>query len=527
MTAPLPDVIEGLLLPSAYDHPVERVELIQTHISYVLLAGAFAYKVKKPLDLHFLDYSTLERRRLMCEEEVRLNRRLCAEAYVGVPAIVRDGDAYRIGGPGEAVEYAVKMHRMPRERMLPDLLARGEATQTHVRSLARRIAAFHRDAATDDRITRFGSVETLQSIWEENFEQTESHVGDTITAAQRDGIRAYVERFLRNNAALIDERARAGRIRDCHGDLRADAVVIHEDGSICVMDCIEFSDRIRCSDVASDIGFLAMDFEFRGRADLADELLAAYLGEAPDATLPLVLDLYRCHRAYVRGKVDGMQLDEPEVPEEQRRTARARAQAYFSLAHRYATASYPRTLVMMIGLSGSGKSYVADAIACRIGAAVVSSDVVRRETEAVEAPPRPGVPYSSGGYSPEARARVYDEMHRQTALHLAQGRSVVLDATHISRGDRLAARRLARDPGARFLAVHVIADETLVRARLDERATAGEVVSDARWGVYVGQRDRFEPPDELAERELVRIDSGRPLHENVVEVLKRIASAAE
>ncbi len=238
MTAPLPDVIEGLLLPSAYDHPVERVELIQTHISYVLLAGDFAYKVKKPLDLHFLDYSTLERRRLMCEEEVRLNRRLCAEAYLGVSTIVRHGDAYRIGGPGEAVEYAVKMNRMPQERMLPQLLARGEATQTHVRMLARRIAAFHRDAATDERIARFGSVEMLQSIWEENFDQTASHVGDTITATQRDGIRAYVERFLRDNGALIDERARAGRIRDCHGDLRSDAVVIHEGGAICVMDCI-------------------------------------------------------------------------------------------------------------------------------------------------------------------------------------------------------------------------------------------------------------------------------------------------
>ncbi|MBI5285214.1 MAG: AAA family ATPase [Chloroflexi bacterium] len=527
MTAPLPDVIRGLLAPSAYDHAVGRVELIQTHISYVLLAGDFAYKVKKPLDLHFLNYSTLERRRLMCEEEVRLNRRLCAEAYVGVSSIVRDGDAYRIGAPGEAVEYAVKMHRMLRERMLPELLARGEASEAHVRALARRIAAFHRDAATDERIAGFGSVETLQSIWEENFEQTASHVGDTITAAQRDGIRAYVERFLRDNAALIDERARAGRIRDCHGDLRSDAVVIHEDGSICVMDCIEFSDRIRCSDVASDIGFLAMDFEFRGRPDLADELLAAYLGDAPDETLPLVLDFYRCHRAYVRGKVDGMQLDEPEVPEEQRRAARARAQAYFSLAHRYATARHPQTLVMMIGLAGSGKSYVANAIACRMGAAVVTSDVVRREMADERAVSSPGAPYGSGAYSIESRARVYDEMHRRAVQHLAQGRSVVLDATHISRGDRLAARRLAQDAGARLLAVHVVADETTVRARLDERTAAGDAVSDARWNVYLSQRERFEPPDELSEADLVRIDSGRPLHENVVEVLKGIASAAE
>jgi hypothetical protein len=222
-----------------------------------------------------------------------------------------------------------------------------------------------------------------------------------------------------------------------------------------------------------------------------------------------------------------MQLDEPEVPEEQRRAARVRAQAYFALAHRYATARQPQTLVMMIGLAGSGKSYVASAIACRVGGAVVSSDVVRREAAAMDAAPRPGVPYGAGAYSSEARARVYEELHRRAAGHLAQGRSVVLDATHIRRGDRLAARRLAQDAGARFLAVHVIADEATVRARLDERAAAGAAVSDARWDVYLGQRERFEPPDELSETELVRIDSGRPLHENVARVWERIVSAAQ
>lgn len=523
MSAPLPDVISGLLSSSAYSHAAENVELIQTHVSYVLLAGEFAYKVKKQLDLHFLDYSTLERRRLMCEEEVRLNRRLCPDAYLGVSRIVRSGDRFIVDGEGEAVEYAVKMRRMPHERMLPGLLVSSTATPADIARVAHVVSAFHRDAETNDYIAGFGGVETLRTNWQENFDQTEAQVGRTITPDERDAIRGYVKRFLHENDALVAERAASGRVRDCHGDLRSDSIVIRDDGSICVMDCIEFSDRIRFGDVASDVAFLAMDLEFRGRVGLADEFVAAYLGETPDETLPLVLDYYRCYRAYVRGKVEAIESDEPEVPDAERRAAAERARAYFALAHRYATVRYPRTLVMMIGLSGSGKSYVAAALAGRLGAAHVSSDAVRSSVPA-GAPTTPDLPYGAGGYAEAARARVYDELHRRAERHLELGRSVVLDATYMRREDRIAARRIAETSGVRFLAVEVTAAADVVRERMTRR-TDDATPSDARWGIYLEQRRRFEPADEIADDEIVRVNGGAPLRTSVEAVLERLLAA--
>ncbi len=525
MAAPLPDVIAGLLLPSAYAHPARDIELIQTHVSYVVLAGDFVYKVKKQLDLHFLDYSTLEKRRHMCEEEVRLNRRLCSDTYLGVSRIVRSGDRFVVDADGEPVEYAVKMRRMPHERMLPQLLGRGAVTPYDIARIAHVVAAFHRGAGTSDYIASFGGIETLRANWQENLDQTDAQVGRTILAAERDAIRDYVGRFLRENEALIAERVASGRVRDCHGDLRSDSIVIREDSSICVMDCIEFSDRIRFGDVASDVAFLAMDLEFRGRADLADEFVAAYLGETPDETLPLVLNFYRCYRAYVRGKVDGIESGEPEVPDEERRAAAERAHAYFALAHRYAAVRYPRSLVMMVGLSGSGKSYVAAALAGRIGAAHVSSDAVRASV--VEgAAAGPGLAYGAGAYAAEARARVYDELRRRAAAHLALGRPVVLDATHMRRADRDATRHIAEAANVSFLAVEVAASDELVREHMARRDGA-VTVSDARWDVYIEQRRRVEPPDELPPDEIMRIDGGAPLRASVEAVMARLASVAE
>jgi predicted kinase len=324
---------------------------------------------------------------------------------------------------------------------------------------------------------------------------------------------------LLNNSTLIAGRAAEGRTRDCHGDLRADAIVIGEDGEICVMDCIEFNDRIRYGDVAGDIAFLAMDLDFRGRPDLADEVISAYLGEADDETLPCVLNFYRCYRAYVRGKVESMQLDESEVPEEQRRASQARAGAYFDLACSYAATAYPRAAVMTVGLSGSGKSYLAGGIAGRLGAALLSSDTTRRRLLGMRPGEHAHVPYGQGIYAEQTRERVYGEMHARAADHLRQGRSVILDATYASRTDRDAAQRVARTAGVPLVAVEVVADEAAVRSHLARRAGEPQAASDARWAIYLAQRSRFEPPDELLAGARVRVDGARPLRENVERVL--------
>jgi hypothetical protein len=514
----LPPLIEDLLRPEAYPHPAWDIELLQTHISYVVLAGDYAYKVKKPVDLGFVDYSTLERRRRMCEEEVRLNARLCPEAYLGVVPITLVGERHVVGGAGVPVEHAVKMRRMPRERMMPSMLERGEVTRAHGRELAREIATFHERAADRAEAASFGGVETVRGNWAENIEQVAPYVGRTLSRETFDAIGDYVADADGRHAALIEERKREGRVRECHGDLRTDSVVIHDDGSICVMDCIEFSERLRFSDVAADIAFLAMDLEFRGHEALSDELLASYLGVTADDTLPVLMPFYKCYRAYVRGKVESLQTDEPEVDEEQRVAAGRRATQYFALAERYAAQRFPQALVMMVGLSGSGKSYVAHALAARIGAVALSTDALRKR--------RAGVPLRESigaeAYTGAARDEVYVAMMDVAREHLHQHRSVVLDATFILRAHRALARELGAGTGVPVLVSHVLADDEEVRRRLDARARAGGVPSDADWAVYLNQREQFEPLADLAADDVLVLDGGAPVEVSVDRAVARL-----
>ncbi|HYM15007.1 MAG TPA: AAA family ATPase [Dehalococcoidia bacterium] len=527
MRGPLPELIEALRSPTAYDHDAAGIELIQTHISYILLAGRFAYKIKKPVDLGFVDYLTLERRRFMCEEEVRLNRRLCAEVHLGVVPITRSDAGYRVDGAGDVVEYAVQMRRIPRDRMLPDLLAHNSVTRHHIRRIAGVIAGFHARAHGDNSIARYGRTEVLRLNWDENLAQAAPFVGATVTHEQQAAIAEYVTAFLGGQSALIEARADGGRTRDCHGDLRCDAIVLGEDDSVCIMDCIEFNDRLRFGDVAGDIGFLAMDLDARRRPDLADELMSAYLADVDDETLPCVLDFYRSYRAYVRGKVESMESDEPEVPASERALARERACAAFALAHGYARASRPPAVVLMLGLSGAGKSHIAAALSCRIGAALVRSDTMRRRLYEASGGAPPGMPapaaYDRGAYAADVRARVYAEIHAAAEGHLAAGRPVLLDATYGRRSDRDSARRLAAQAGVPLLAVHIVSDEAVVRERLDRRARDPRAVSDARWETYLAQRRRFEPPDEIAPHQLLRLDGAADLHQNVGLALDAVA----
>lgn len=516
----LPPLIRGLLAPEAYPHPVDRVDLVQTHISYVLLAGDYVYKVKKPLDLGFLDYSTLEKRRFYCQEEVRLNDRLCPGTYLGVSSIVETPDGFRIDAPGEPLEYAVRMRRLPAHRMMPELLARGEVTPAMVRALGRRLADLHASAETDNRIASFGRMETVSANWRENFEQTEPYVGRTVTREQFETIRVYVERFLADNADLVERRADEGRARDCHGDLRADAVVFRED-AVCIFDCIEFNDRIRFSDVASDLAFLAMDLDFRGFPGLADELVGAYIGRSLDSTLPPVLNFYRCYRAYVRAKVDGFQVDETEVPEAQREEARRKAQAYFRLAEAYAGQPEPRAVIAMSGLTGSGKSYLGDALAGRLGAYVTWSDVVRKQLAGISPTDPAQVPFQAGIYSPEMTARTYAALVETAKPFAARGRPVVLDATFLAAEQRALARDLARETGARFLLVECRASEEVTRKRFGLR-TRGPAISDGRPEIYESQRSAYEPPDELPPEERLSLDTDASLPDLLAAVLSRL-----
>ncbi len=510
----LPPHIEGLLSPDAYSHDVDAVELRQTHISYLLFAGDFVYKVKKPLDLGFLDFSTLDKRHHFCVEELRLNRRLCQRTYLDVVNIVAADGTYRADAEGDVVDYAVKMRRLPDGGMMTPMLERGGVDAAQMRDLGRRIAAFHGESERGPEIDALSGLETVATNWRENFEQTESNIGRTVTRAQFDETKRYVDATLEREAALFEQRVRDGKARDCHGDLRADAVCFEPDG-VCIFDCIEFNERFRFSDVAADIAFLAMDMEARGRQELSDELMATYLGATLDSTLPLLMPFYKCYRAYVRGKVDGFQLDQPEIGDEQKAAVTEGAKRSFELAHAYARQITPPTLIITVGVTGSGKSYLANGLAARVGAAVFSSDIVRKRLLDIEPTERHVEEIDSGVYSAASTEQTYGALLDEARPWLERGQAVVLDASYLLASHREAARRVANDADVRFVVLDCQADEALVKQRLEERAAKAGVVSDGRWEIYQVQQQRREPLDDVPAAARVEIDAAQPLREQI------------
>jgi len=328
-------VIEALKNPSVYDEEVAYVKLLQTHISYVFLTGRYAYKIKKPVNFGFLDFTTLEKRKFYCEEELRLNRRLCGDMYIDVlPITVSDGSV-KINGSGDIVEYTVKMKELPQEALMSELLKRGKITVDVMDEIAEILSNFHNNAETNREIESYGSIGTVKFNWNENFDQTRDFIGKTIGRRDYLLIQRAVQGFLKNRRDLFELRQKKGRIKECHGDLHSGNIFIAD--RIYIYDAIEFNKRFRYCDVASDIAFLIMDLEFLGRTDLSNRLLAKYVeysGEEEDFLE--VLPFYKCYRAYVRGKVTSFKLNDPYITEEEKEASKRTAERYFQMSRQYA-----------------------------------------------------------------------------------------------------------------------------------------------------------------------------------------------
>jgi hypothetical protein len=322
-----------LLNPQAYPHKPQKIELVQTQMSFIFLAGDFAYKVKKEVNLGYLDYTTLEKRHFFCHQELELNRRLCPGAYLAVVPIVEEKGGLRIEGRGKAIEYAVKMKRLPQERMMDVLLPQGQVTPEMIARVAEKLVSFHQKAETNQEIAAFGKLDVIRQNTDENFAQTEKYIGTSITAEEYQHIKNYTDNFVDSNASLFDKRVREGKIRDCHGDLHAAHVCFTD--NICIYDCIEFNDRFRYSDVASEIAFLAMDLDRYQQAGLSRHLVNTYVELSHDEELLKLLNFYKCYRAYVRGKVESFKLDDPCIPEGEKARILSVARSYFQLAESY------------------------------------------------------------------------------------------------------------------------------------------------------------------------------------------------
>ena len=510
-------LVEALLRPEIYPHRPEQVRLVQTQMSFIFLTGDYAYKVKKPVNLGYLDYTTLEKRRFFCHQEVELNRRLCPEVYIEVVPVTRNRGKFQLGGDGKVVEYAVKMKQLPQERMMDRLLLADSVTEEMVSAVARGLAAFHDKAATSPEISKYGEPEAIKVNTDENFNQTEKYIGTTISRPTYDFIKDYTNSFMERNRPLLQKRVSEGRIRDCHGDLHA-AHVCFTDG-ICIYDCIEFNDRFRYSDVASEIAFLAMDLDRFYRADLSRAFVSAYVEASGDNDALQLLDFYKCYRAYVRGKVESFKLDDPFITDKD--IALEAAKSYFRLAHRYARGK--KLLLIVAGLVGTGKTTIAQALARSFGLGVISSDVVRKELAGIPPTERRFEPISSGIYSEDFTTRTYRELFSRAEKLLKQGESVVLDASFKKREHRLEAKRLAEKMAADFAALECVLDEHTIKRRLEQRVRE-DSISDGRWEVYLAQKGEFEKINEFSFQEHIILDTAQPISNIVGMIAQRLWS---
>lgn len=510
---------EDLLRRDAYpDHPA-AVQLVETHASWVFLAGQDVYKVKKPVDFGFLDFGAPEKRRLACEAELRLNARLAPDVYLGLVAVRRDGrGVHRLVGDGETVDWAVHMVRLPDETRADNLLAEGRFGGAEVDEVARRLARFHAEARCDAETARYGTVEAVERNIRENFAQTREAAGRYMRPEEVAEIEHAQTAFLRYHAGAFERRIAAGRIRDGHGDLRLEHVYL-DGGRTTIVDCIEFNERFRFGDVCSDVAFLSMDLASHGRVDLAERLLARYAREADDFYLYELVDFYEGYRAYVRAKVSTLLASDADADDGARARAAAdvRRHLLLSLASGRKSLLSPM-LVCVGGLIASGKSTVAEALSGEIGAPVIDADRTRKGMLGVEPTLHLTEGAWRGAYDVQFTDQVYAELRRRAGVVLSSGRPVIVDATFRSRKLRHLARAIADDYDVRFCFVECRCPVEVCRERLAAR-DGHPGVSDARADVLDAFRAKFEAPDEIHGDEHLVIDTAQPL-QATMEVLR-------
>jgi uncharacterized protein len=495
------ELLKDLERPQAYPAPQPTtVRLITTHISWVFITDRDVWKLKRPVDYGFVDYTTLERRRHFCHEEVRVNSRLAPGVYLDVVPVRLDEKGHSFTARGTVVDYAVRMRRLAETANAESLLRHGDLTHDHFARLAARLAAFY---ATSPPKAPLGSVDVVRGNVEENFDQAQPFVGRFVSSETLEAVKAWQAGYLQRNAKVFEARQAQGRVRDGHGDLRLEHVYFEGD-EILVIDAIEFNERFRVADVAADVAFLAMELDARDRPDLAANFLADFAMESADYDLYAVLDFYLSYRAWVRAKVASFLADDPSTGREKVQRKSREAERLFALARTYAEPSIEAGPVVAVGgLIGTGKSTLAHALGRSLGVPVVDSDRTRKALAGVPATEKAAV----DTYSGEFTRRTYEEVFRRADVVVGSGRGVILDATFRRREDRLRARELAVRHRRPFRFVETICDDVTLRARLRRRAEAGASVSDATEELLDRVRQDFERVAELPAGEHVSVNT--------------------
>ncbi|VXD11402.1 bifunctional aminoglycoside phosphotransferase/ATP-binding protein [Planktothrix paucivesiculata] len=496
----LPRLIQQMLEPDFYSHPVqEPIELLQTHISFILLTGEYAYKIKKTVDFGFLDYSTLEKRRYFCEQELQLNQQQAPELYLEVLPIIEIGDRFQFdNNQNHAVEYALKMRQFPQDNLFINLFTQDKLTKQEMEDLGNVVADFHFNCPTNDHILKFGEIAQVRHSIDGNYLKTEKYIGCCQTQDQYEQTKEYTDRFFETHQLVFESRIQNRWIRECHGDLHLKNICIYQE-KILLFDRIEFNQEFRFVDVIYDVAFVVMDLEARGRADLGNRFLNTYIEQTGDWEGLQLLPFYLTRQAYVRAKVNSLILDDSAISEEQKEIAKQEAIQYYKLAWQYTRRS-SGGMVMMSGLSGSGKSTTARQLSKRLNAIHIRSDAVRKHLAHVPL-------HESGGeeiYTPEMTDKTYKRLLELGLLLAKQGFWVILDAKYEQQERREEVIETCHTHQLPLQIIECTAPMDILQERLQQRQ--GDI-SDATVDLLTSQRATSQPFTDSEKNYLTTIDT--------------------
>ena len=511
-------LIAALQNPALYPHPVDGFRVIETHISWVILTGTYAYKIKKPVDFGFLNFTDLASRKHFCEEELRLNQRMAPDLYLRVVPITGSVDAPVIDGDGEPIEYLLQMREFPQTQLMAEVQARGELTDAHIDALAEQIARFHQNTPRVAAEHPLNSAEAIVAPMRQNFEQIRPLLSEQADLQQLDALHDWTETNIARLQPLLQQRAQQGFIRECHGDLHlGNATII--DGKVVLFDCIEFNEPFRLIDIASDAAFLAMDLEDRGLKCQARRFFNGWLEHTGDYAALELLNLYKAYRALVRAKVSLFRLHQEQDPVQRRVTLR-QYRSYANLAESY-SAIPSRFLAITHGVSAVGKSQVALRLVEALGAIRLRSDIERKRLHGEQSEPLADQ-LDAGIYSEQASEATYLRLHSLAGAALNAGFSVVIDATYLKQLYRQAAWQVAESTGVPFMILSCEAPDAVIEQWLTQRQAEGGDPSDATMAVIKAQQASREPlteSEQLLSRQIRTPEAGSL--DNLVNVIRQ------
>lgn len=514
------NILKSLMKVDAYTETTTKVDLIQTHASWIFLTDTYAYKIKKPVDFGFLNFSTIDRRRFYCNEEIRLNRRLCPDIYEGVVDVVQTMDGAAFHGKGPVIDYAVKMKRLPSENMMDKLINQNAVSIANINNIVKTIADFHLAATTSPIIAAFGDIDKIQFNWKENIDQMIGFENKTLPASDREFIRDWIYTFTVNNSKVFSKRILNGFIKECDGDIHLENICLIGN-KVYIYDCIEFNERFRNCDTASDIAFFLMDLDYHNRHDLAEEALSTYQKLSGDNDISDILIFYMIYRAFVRGKVESFRLLENELDPNEQVKITEKAIKYFRLARGYIERqTLKKTLFITCGLMGSGKTTLAEQLAFELGISCFSSDKIRKIIAGIDFTTQNKSSFREGLYTEERSAETYNELLRLAEIEIKANHSVVIDACFTKSYSRLLFAELSKNYSIPFVILNVSCSDNDIKRRLNERVYNEKSVSDGRLELLGFQESEFTPPSET-EGIIITINTSDPRH-NLLNIIYTI-----